>query len=208
MAASNMTRSKTLLLLGLLGCTLVLGQTFEPAPKDAGLEKFKPLKAPKPSGLALKKGDRLAICGDSITEQKMYSRLMEDYVTMCAPELDVSVRQYGWGGERAPGFLARMTNDCLRFKPTIATTCYGMNDHEYRAFEDRIGQTYQEKSTAIVESFKAHGARVIQGSPGCVGKVPFWTKRTNDTLDDLNLNLCDLRNIGIEIAAKEKVGFA
>src|SRR5882724_9459278 len=208
MAASNMTRSKTLLLLGLLGCTLVLGQTFEPAPNDAGLEKFKPLKAPKPSGLALKKGDRLAICGDSITEQKMYSRIMEDYLTMCAPELDVSVRQYGWGGERAPGFLARMTNDCLRFKPTIATTCYGMNDHEYRPFEERIGQTYREKSTAIIEAFKANGVRVIQGSPGCVGKIPFWVKTATGTVEDLNLNLCNLRNIGIEIAHAEHVGFA
>ena len=101
-----------------------------------------------------------------------------------------------------------MTNDCLRFKPTIATTCYGMNDHEYRAYEDRIGQTYRENSTAIVEAFKANGVRVIQGSPGCVGKVPGWTKRTNDTLLDLNLNLCQLRNIGIEIAEKERVGFA
>jgi len=99
----------------------------------------KPLTAPKPAGLLLKKGDRLAICGDSITEQKMYSRLMEDYVTMCVPDLEVSVRQYGWGGEREGGFIARMTNDCLRFAPTIATTCYGMNDHEYRAYEDKIG---------------------------------------------------------------------
>ena len=99
--------SRLLLLLGLLGCALAGAQT-----NDAALEKFKPLQAPKPSGLVLKKGDRLAICGDSITEQKMYSRIMEDYLTMCAPELRVSVRQYGWGGEKAPGFLARMTNDC------------------------------------------------------------------------------------------------
>ena len=138
----------------------------------------------------------------------MYSRLMEDYLTMCEPELQVSVRQYGWGGERAPGFLARMTNDCLRFKPTIATTCYGMNDHEYRAYEDRIGETYRANSLAIVEAFKANGARVIQGSPGCVGKVPGWTKRTNDTLMDLELNLCHLRDIGIQVAEKEHVGFA
>ena len=101
-----------------------------------------------------------------------------------------------------------MTNDCLRFKPTIATTCYGMNDHEYRAYEDRIGQTYRASSTAIVEAFKANGVRVVQGSPGCVGKVPSWQKRTNDTVLDLNLNLCHLRNIDIEIAEKERVGFA
>src|SRR5438128_1425231 len=179
-------RSKLIFFIGFVGCTLATAQSLEQKSNDAAFEKFNPLKAPSPAGLVLKQNDRLAICGDSITEQKMYSRIMEDYLTVCVPGLNISVRQYGWSGERAPGFLARMTNDCLRFKPTIATTCYGMNDHEYRAYQDRIGQTYQEKSTAIVESFKAHGARVIQGSPGCVGKVRFWTKRTHDTLEELN----------------------
>src|SRR5438552_4178076 len=201
-------RSKFIFTLALLACCLAGGQTLQPNSTNAALEKFHPLPAPKPAGLFLKKGDMLAICGDSITEQKMYSRIMEDYLTVCAPELEVSVRQYGWGGERTQGFLARMTNDCLRFKPTIATTCYGMNDHEYRAYEERIGQTYRENSVAIVEAFKANGVRVIQGSPGCVGKVPGWSKATNNTLDNLNLNLCTLRNIDIEIAEKEKVGFA
>jgi lysophospholipase L1-like esterase len=203
-----MMRSKLILLLGFVAWTTGVAQTLEPKAIDARLESFKPLKAPQPRGPVLRQGDRLAICGDSITEQKMYSRLIEDYLTMCEPELKVTVRQYGWGGERAPGFLARMTNDCLRFKPTVATTCYGMNDHEYRAYEDRIGQTYRDSSTAIVEAFKANGARVVLGSPGCVGKVPGWQKRTNDTVMDLNLNLCQLRNIDIEIAEKQGVGFA
>src|SRR5437773_2508114 len=162
-------RARLMVVLGIVAWTLAVAQTTQEKPATAGLEKFKPLPAPKYSGLILQPQDRLAICGDSITEQKMYSRLIEDYLTMCVPELNVSVRQYGWGGERAPGFLARMTNDCLRFKPTVATTCYGMNDHEYRAYEERIGETYRTNSTAIVEAFKAHGARVIQGSPGCVG---------------------------------------
>jgi len=194
-----------------LGLSLVVFtscRTAETKSSDSTLASFHPKPAPKSAKLLLKPGDRLAICGDSITEQKMYSRLIEDYLTMCVPELKVTVRQYGWGGERAPGFLARMTNDCLRFKPTIATTCYGMNDHEYRAYEDRIGKIYREKSTAIVEAFKAHGARVVQGSPGCVGKMPTWTKRTNDTLLDLNQNLCMLRNIGIDIAQRKHVSFA
>src|ERR1017187_9152701 len=188
-------RSKLILLLGFFVCTLGLAQTLEPKPDDGRLEPFKPLKALQPHGLLLKQGDRLAICGDSITEQKMYSRLLEDYLTVCEPELQVSVRQYGWSGEWAPGFLARMTNDCLRFKPTIATTCYGMNDHEYRAYQGRIGQTYSNHSVVIVKAFKANGARVIQGSPGCVGKVPGWSRHTNDTVMDLNLNLCRLRDI-------------
>jgi lysophospholipase L1-like esterase len=201
-------RTKAIVFVTLIACTLGLAQVPEQKVDGALLAQYKPLKAPPPRGLLLRQGDRLAICGDSITEQKMYSRLMEDYLTMCEPELKVTVRQYGWGGERAPGFLARMTNDCLRFKPTVATTCYGMNDHEYRAYEDRIGQTYRENTIAIVESFKANGVRVLLGSPGCIGKVPGWTKRTNDTLQDLNLNLCHLRNIDIGIAETEHVGFA
>jgi len=73
---------------------------------------------------------------------------------VCA-ELEITVRQYGWSGEKGAGFLARMTNDCLRFHPTLATTCYGMNDHEYRPYEERIGKTYREQSTAVVRAFKA-----------------------------------------------------
>lgn len=187
----------------------VPAQTIKESHADeALLEKYHPTQAPPVSGLILKKGDRLAICGDSITEQKMYSRIMEDYLTMCVPELQIEVRQYGWSGERAPGFLARMTNDCLRFKPTIATTCYGMNDHEYKPYEERIGKAYRENSIAIVEAFKANGVRVVQGSAGCVGKMPGWVKTANGTVDDLNLNLCKLRNIGIEIAEKEHARFA
>lgn len=202
-------RSKLLLVL----CVLISlwparAQTLSPSSAEPSLEKFHPAQAPSPSGLLLKRGDRLAICGDSITEQKRYSRIMEDYLTMCVPELKVSVRQYGWSGEKAPGFLARMTNDCLRFKPSVATTCYGMNDHEYRAYLDRIGAAYLSNSLAIVEAFKANGVRVVQGSPGCVGKVPNWHKGGTDTTEDLNLNLCNLRNIGIDVANQEKVRFA
>jgi lysophospholipase L1-like esterase len=187
---------------------VALAQSFEPKPSDASLQPFAPVKAPQPPGPVLRQGDRLAICGDSITEQKMYSRLMEDYLTMCVPELNITVRQFGWGGETAPGFLARMTNDCLRFAPTVATTCYGMNDHQYRPYEESIGQKYRLTSEAIDEAFKAHGVRVIEGSAGCVGKVPSWGNRTNYTITDLNLNLCRLRNIGIEVAREEGVGFA
>ena len=193
-----------------LGCVLSQispAQSLEPKPDDPYFEKFQPRTAPQPAALVLQKGDRLAICGDSITEQKMYSRVMETYLTVCVPELDITVRQYGWGGETAPGFLARMTNDCLRFQPTIATTCYGMNDHGYRPYEDRIGRRYRESSTAIVRAFKAAGARVIQGSPGCVGtkNQPDWDA---PGVEAKNLNLCQLRNLGIEIAEGEQVGFA
>src|SRR5271156_6162743 len=121
--------------------------TFSPPNNDPYFADLTLVQAPQPKELVLHGGDRLAICGDSITEQRMYSRIMETYLTVCVPEMNVSVRQYGWSGETAPGFLARMTNDCLRFDPTIATTCYGMNDHRYRRYNDEIGATYEKSQT-------------------------------------------------------------
>jgi hypothetical protein len=94
-----------------------------------------PAKAHEPGPLLLKQGDRLAIIGDSITEQKMYSRIIENYLTACVPDLNVTVRQYGWSGEKTEGFLRRMDKDCLTFEPTVATICYGINDARYRPFD-------------------------------------------------------------------------
>jgi lysophospholipase L1-like esterase len=192
-------------LLVLFLCASVDGQQSNITPFASIPDVFKLAPAPQPKRLLLARGDRIAICGDSITEQKMYSRLVEDYLTVCVPALKITVRQFGMGSETASGFLARMTNDCLRFHPTLATTCYGMNDFEGRIYEDRIGALYREKSSAIIEAFKSHSARVIQGSPGCVGLKHSWTRGTSE---ERNLSLCALRNIGIEVARKEGVGFA
>lgn len=192
-----------------LFCLLLTALTAWASAQNAELlKRLELLPSPTYSSSFLRKGDRLAICGDSITEQKMYSRLIEDYLTMCVPQLQITVRQYGWSGERAGGFLARMTNDCLRFQPTVATTCYGMNDHEYRPYEDRIGKTYQGNSEGIIRAFTAHDVRVIHGSPGCVGKMPHWVKAATGTVNDLNLNLARLRDLGISLAEAEGARFA
>lgn len=199
-------RVKSLFIASLFAVSAALcAQEFEPKPDAAVFAKFNARKAPAPSGLLLRENDRLAIIGDSITEQKMYSRIMETYLTACLPALKVTVRQYGWGGETAEGFKNRMFNDALRFQPTIATTCYGMNDHKYRAYDAANGEWYRANQLAIVQAFKAAGARFVLGSPGCVGlKVP-WGRADSETM---NLNLCELRNIDIELARQEQVAFA
>jgi hypothetical protein len=104
--------------------------------------------------------------------------------------------------------LHRMTNDCLRFNPTVATLCYGMNDHKYRPFDLENEEWYAGNYSAIVRSLKDAGATVVLGSPGCVGKVPRWTKSDAYTLDELNINLCALRDCDIELAKEFQSPFA
>lgn len=195
-------------LVSLTCIVLAPARDLQPKPNDPFYSKYDGTAAPPPSGLMLQKGDQLAICGDSITEQKMYSRIMEAYLTACVPELEIICRQYGWSGEQAGGFLGRMKNDALRFHPTIATTCYGMNDHRYVPYEDAIGDEYRKQQTAIVKQFKEAGTRVVLGSSGTIHSVPPWVKTAHGTWEDLNLSLMKLRNIDIEIATAEHVGFA
>ncbi|HEY3857035.1 MAG TPA: SGNH/GDSL hydrolase family protein [Verrucomicrobiae bacterium] len=202
--------SRTILLLALLLSRFASAQSTEPKPADDPY--FAPLyviKAPQPTGPLLRENDRLAICGDSITEQRMYSRIIETYLTVAHPELNISTRQFGWSGEKASGFLARMDNDVLRFHPTVATTCYGMNDFQYRPYELSIGQSYASNMVDVVMNFKSAGTRVVIGSPGCMGfSIPVWGSWMKGDFLERNTSLCNLRNIDIGIAEDQHTGFA
>lgn len=181
---------------------------LEAKPQGEQFVKFEPVKAPAYGSLYLKQDDRLAIIGDSITEQKMYSRIIETYLTVALPELKITARQYGWSGETAEGFKKRMKQDCLRFQPTIATLCYGMNDHRYKPYDEKNAAWYRDNYGAVAKGLKDAGARVVIGSPGPVGKMPHWVKTATGTVEDLNLNLCAFRNIDIELAKEHDVRFA
>jgi lysophospholipase L1-like esterase len=202
--------AQLLVLLGLSLSASAPAQLTEPIQNvDPYFQPLYVLKAPKPEGPVLRQNDRLAICGDSITEQRMYSRIIETYLTVALPELNISTRQYGWSGEQASGFLHRMTNDVLRFQPTVATTCYGMNDFHYRPYELSIGQVYASNMTDVVLAFQDIGARVVVGSPGCMGfNIPPWGSFVKGTFLERNTSLCMLRDIDINIADATHTGFA
>ncbi len=193
----------------LFPCILVVNlgaRELPPLPAELAVYRLDP--APETQSSILKKGDRLAICGDSITEQRLYSVLLETYLTACLPELEITCRQYGWSGEQAGGFLGRMKNDVLRFQPTIATTCYGMNDFRYVPYDEAIAAEFRKNQTAVVDAFQEIGCRVVLGSTGIIDSVPGWVTSAQGTQQDLNLSLSRFRNIGVEIAKAEGVAFA
>ena len=195
------------LVLAIVTCTLQ-AQNAKPLPDDPHFAPYQLLPAPSGGGLMLEKGDHLAICGDSITEQKRYSLIIEAYLTACVPELEVTCRQFGWSGEQAGGFLGRMENDVLRFKPDVATTCYGMNDFRYVPFDEAIAKAYRENLAGMIKEFRAADCEVLLGSPGIIDSVPSWVKSATGTQLDLNVTLSKFRNIGVELATTEKQRFA
>jgi lysophospholipase L1-like esterase len=158
-----------------------------------------------PPRFALARGARVAIAGDSITEQKLYSRFIEDYLVACASGLEVRAMQFGWGGERAPGFSDRLENDVLPFRPTVVTTCYGMNDGSYRPYEPPIGEAYGRAMRQAVARLREAGAAVVVGSPGAVDTYSF---KMRVAPADYNANLARLRDIARDIAIEEGFPFA
>ncbi len=156
-----------------------------------------------PAGL--QPDDLVAICGDSITEHKLYSVLMESYFLMCQPKPGLGAHQFGWSGETSWGFVERIENDVLPFKPTVATICYGMNDAHYRTEGPLRLKKFRESATSMVKMLKAGGVRfIVLGTPGVVDSDSY--KKGDPT--GVNQILADLGNAAKEIASQESVAFA
>lgn len=124
----------------------------------------------------LNAGDRVAIIGDSITEQKNYSVLIEDYLLACQPAARLQAAQFGWGGETTWGFAPRMKQDVLWFKPDAATINYGMNDGGYAGVDQKRLDDYKKNTRDIIEQLKAAGTKlIVVGGPGAVDADSFRT---------------------------------
>jgi lysophospholipase L1-like esterase len=157
--------------------------------------------------LLIQPNDVVAIAGDSITQQHLYSAFMEDYLLMCQPTENQKIVNFGWSGEQAPGFLSRLGSDVYPFKPTVMTTCYGMNDGHYIAINNDTTTQYRTAQTAIVESLKKNGVRaIVLGSSKCVDS--HYYRNPNTPPDVYNTTLGALADIDKDIAAKEGVVYA
>jgi len=169
-------------------------------------ELVRPPDISPPQRPLLRPGDRVAIVGDSITEQKLYSRYMEDYLLACVPQLELSVVQLGWSGERAPGFFERLDNDLFPLKPTVVTTCYGMNDGLYKPYEPATGQAYEQAMRQIIQRLRNAGIRVVVGAPGAVDFDTF--RRVNLSPPVYNATLAQLRDVARLLAYEQGQPFA
>ena len=150
---------------------------------------------------------RVAIIGDSITEQKLYSKYIECYLLACTGRSDIRCFQFGWSGERADGFAARAANDLAVFKPNVATTCYGMNDGSYQPYNANIGGAYEKNMARVIEQLKAAGVQKIAvGSPG--GVDPDFFTRPTIKGEVYNENLAQLRDIAHKLADQGGHAFA
>ncbi len=120
----------------------------------------------------LKSGDSVCFYGDSITEQRFYGVDVESYVRTRFPGLKVKFVNSGVGGDKVTGGWAgpidlRLKRDVFPFKPNIVTIMLGMNDAQYRPFDEQIFATYTNGYEHIIQSLQQHlpGVRIILIQP-------------------------------------------
>jgi len=180
----------TLMIFRILACTFVLLCTATSAEEKISV---------------LPPNARLAIIGDSITEQRLYSKFIETYLLACAGRKDVDCFQFGWSGEMAVGFAARMETDLSVFEPTLATLCYGMNDGMYSPYNPTIGSNYEAAMRKVVEKLKTIGVKqIVIGSPGAVDSYFFQ----RFPAAEYNANLAHLGGICRSLATEYHQTFA
>jgi lysophospholipase L1-like esterase len=102
----------------LLACVLLVGLVSAARGRD---------------GFHLKDGDRVLFYGDSITERRLYTAIVETYVVTRYPRLNVSFVNAGWSGDTVRGgrggpIDVRLGRDVLPHRPTVMTIMLGMND--------------------------------------------------------------------------------
>jgi len=120
--------------------------------------------ADAPEKFLIKDGDRVVVYGDSITDNQLYPRILEDFIVTRYPNWTVEFHNRGWGGDTAH-YYGRFRRDCLALKPNVAIICLGMNDADYRPFQKNLFTTYVRFLDRMAEDLKATGSRVVFVSP-------------------------------------------
>lgn len=118
-----------------------------------------------------KDGDVIAVMGDSITEQHIYSNYLEMWTLSRFPAWKLEFHNVGIGGDRSPGGNARFKRDVLAFKTTAMTVDFGMNDGGYAKFTPQGFANYMNGLKGISGQAKAAGIRVAWLTPSPVEKA-------------------------------------
>lgn len=113
-----------------------------------------------PAQFRLQDGDTVVFYGDSITEQKLYTSDIENFVVTRFPGRHIRFIHSGVGGDKVSGGWAgpvdlRLARDVFAYHPTMITVMLGMNDGYYRPFDPGIESTYEAGYRRIVAQIQA-----------------------------------------------------
>ena len=111
------------------------------------------------SDFYLHDGDTVVFYGDSITEQGLYTAVVDLYTRTRYPGMKVRFYTAGIGGDRVTGGFAggvdeRLQRDVFPHQPTVVTIMLGMNDGGYKALSEDSIASYTKGYEHILQSIR------------------------------------------------------
>lgn len=138
---------------------------------------------------AIHDGDRVVLYGDSITDQRLYSTFIEEYVLTRFPTWKVQWTQSGVGGDKVSGGAEgpidlRIQRDILPYKPTVVTIMLGMNDGYYRTPNTAVQKTYEDGYRSMVDTILSNlpGVKLMLIGPSPYDDVTQPTMHYNEVM--------------------------
>lgn len=113
----------------------------------------------------LKDGDTFVFLGDSITHQCLYTQYVEDYFYTRFPNRRIHFHNAGVSGDKAQNALDRFDEDVAAHHPQYVSILLGMNDGEYKPFDQATFDRYQTGMTTVLDRIQALGASAIPMTP-------------------------------------------
>ena len=113
----------------------------------------------------LRDGDTVVFLGDSITAERTYGKVVENYTLLRFPDRKVRFINAGRGGDTAAGGLKRLDRDVLDAGATVVIVAYGINDIGWGTkADDEHRKLYLDSIRAIVERCQARHVRAYIAS--------------------------------------------
>jgi lysophospholipase L1-like esterase len=108
----------------------------------------------------LHRNDKVVFYGDSITDQRLYTTIVETYVATRYPQFNVKFINSGVGADTASGGFGgpvdtRLQRDVIAYKPTVVTIMLGLNDGGYKAETQDVDQKYFDGMRHIVNTLRS-----------------------------------------------------
>jgi lysophospholipase L1-like esterase len=142
---------------------------------------------------AIHDGDRVLFYGDSITEQRLYTTDIEEYILTRFPNWKMQFTESGVGGDKVSGGWAgpidlRLERDLIPYKATVVTIMLGMNDGYYHPPEPAIQKSYENGYRYLVDTTLAAvpGVRLWLLGPSPYDDVTHPTMHYNEVMQSFS----------------------
>jgi lysophospholipase L1-like esterase len=145
----------------------------------------------------LRKGDRVLVLGDSITQDGRYVVVLDLLIRCRMPETPVEIIPLGLASETVsgasekhhpwprPDVHERAGRALEKVKPSVVMFCYGMNDGIYAPLDDGRVAKFQESVKSLVALCRAAGPRqVVILTPPPFDAASYKGTLSSDGFDD------------------------